>query len=46
LLSATGSPLLTFVPIDFEHQALDQMLRASGYRTETPAFFSWLGVTV
>jgi methyltransferase (TIGR00027 family) len=36
---------LTFIPIDFEKQALADALRAGGYRAEKPAFFSWLGVT-
>lgn len=36
---------LTFIPIDFERQTLMDTLRAGGYRSETPAFFSWLGTT-
>jgi len=39
-------PSLTFVPIDFETETLDAALRASGFRTDEPAFFSWLGVTM
>ena len=36
---------LTFVPVDFEKQNLTEELLAVGYRSEIPAFFSWLGVT-
>jgi methyltransferase (TIGR00027 family) len=36
---------LTFVPLDFERQALAETLRKNGYRSEAPALFSWLGVT-
>jgi methyltransferase (TIGR00027 family) len=43
-LNLAPPPNLTLLPIDFEHQTLEQGLRASGYSTETPAFFSWLGV--
>jgi methyltransferase (TIGR00027 family) len=38
-------PHLTFIPLDFERQAVAEALRAEGYRPEEPAFFSWLGVT-
>lgn len=38
-------PNLTFVPIDFAHDAIIETLRAHGFRTDQPAFFSWLGVT-
>jgi methyltransferase (TIGR00027 family) len=34
----------TYVPVDFERQSLNDCLRAAGFRTDTPAFFSWLGV--
>jgi methyltransferase (TIGR00027 family) len=34
----------TYVPVDFERQALADCLRAAGFRSEAPAFFSWLGV--
>jgi methyltransferase (TIGR00027 family) len=44
-LNVTLPDNLTFVPIDFEKQTLREALRAGGYRTEEPAFFSWLGVT-
>ncbi len=36
---------LTFVPLDFEQQTLREALQTGGYRSEAPAFFSWLGVT-
>jgi len=36
---------LIFVPVDFEKQNLLEELLAVGYRSEIPAFFSWLGVT-
>jgi methyltransferase (TIGR00027 family) len=34
----------TYVPVDFERQSLADCLRAAGFRSDTPAFFSWLGV--
>ena len=37
---------LTFVPIDFERQALSAELGRAGFRADEPAFFSWLGVVV
>lgn len=49
LLDAARIPLpasLTFVPVDFETQSLADALRAGGFRTDEPAFFSWLGVTM
>jgi methyltransferase (TIGR00027 family) len=33
-----------YVPVDFERQSLADCLRAAGFRSDTPAFFSWLGV--
>jgi methyltransferase (TIGR00027 family) len=36
---------LTFVPIDFEQQTLETGLAPSGLDTNSPTFFSWLGVT-
>ncbi len=36
---------LTFVPLDFEKQMLNDELYAHGLRKDIPAFFSWLGVT-
>jgi methyltransferase (TIGR00027 family) len=38
-------PSLTFVPIDFEQQTLQAGLEDAGLDTDSPAFFSWLGVT-
>ncbi len=37
---------LTFVSIDFENQSLAGRLQESGFRTDEPSFFSWLGVTM
>jgi methyltransferase (TIGR00027 family) len=34
----------TYVPVDFERQSLADCLGTSGFRTDAPAFFSWLGV--
>lgn len=36
---------LCFVPVDFEEGNLAEVLQKSGFRTDEPAFFSWLGVT-
>jgi methyltransferase (TIGR00027 family) len=36
---------LTFVPLDFENQALADGLAEAGFDAERPAFFGWLGVT-
>lgn len=36
---------LTFAPVDFETQTLEEGLRSAGYDTAKSAFFSWLGVT-
>jgi methyltransferase (TIGR00027 family) len=38
-------PSLTFVPIDFEQQTLADGIAKSGFNMNSPAFFSWLGVT-
>jgi methyltransferase (TIGR00027 family) len=35
---------LTFVPLDFEHEALSAGLAGAGFDGCKPAFFSWLGV--
>ena len=35
---------LTYVSVDFEQQSLAERLAASGFDTEQPAFFAWLGV--
>jgi methyltransferase (TIGR00027 family) len=37
---------LTFVPIDFESQSLEDRLPEVGFRTDEPSLFSWLGVTM
>jgi len=37
---------LSLVPVDFEKESLIEKLRMSGYRTDAPALFSWLGVTM
>ncbi|WP_211470655.1 class I SAM-dependent methyltransferase [Collimonas humicola] len=37
---------MTFVAIDFEKSTLADRLQESGFRTDRPAYFSWLGVTV
>jgi methyltransferase (TIGR00027 family) len=39
-------PNLSLVPVDFEKQSLIDGLRISGYRTDAPGIFSWLGVTM
>jgi methyltransferase (TIGR00027 family) len=36
--------LLTFAPVDFEHQSLAEGLNAAGFLADRPAFFQWLGV--
>ena len=33
-----------FVPVDFERDTLSAGLERTGFRTDEPAFFSWLGV--
>jgi methyltransferase (TIGR00027 family) len=35
---------LTFVPLDFEHNALSEGLADAGFDRTRPAFFAWLGV--
>ena len=48
-LRAAGVELpanLSLVPVDFERKSLIESLRMSGYRTDAPGFFSWLGVTM
>jgi methyltransferase (TIGR00027 family) len=37
---------LTFVPVDFETQALPERLAACGFDADAPACFSWLGVSM
>ena len=36
---------LTFSPVDFETETLEEGLRRAGFDTSKCAFFSWLGVT-
>ncbi len=38
-------PSVTFVPVDFERQMLEEGLTDVGFRCEEATFFSWLGVT-
>jgi methyltransferase (TIGR00027 family) len=48
LLEKAAIPIpetLTFSPIDFENQTLEQGLRQTGFDTGKSTFFSWLGVT-
>lgn len=40
----TPPAALTFVPIDFEHQALAAALSGGGFDADAPAVFAWLGV--
>src|SRR5499425_2312271 len=35
---------LIFVPVDFERDALGEMLVGAGFQQNSPAFFTWLGV--
>ena len=37
---------LHLVPVDFQQDTLAEKLKAAGYRTDEPGFFSWLGVTM
>lgn len=39
-------PSLTYAPVDFESQTLADGLSSVGFRSDAPAFFSWLGVTM
>lgn len=47
VLKANGSvpDNLTFVPVNFEVDRLDEELANAGFDSQQPAFFSWLGVT-
>ncbi len=48
-LRAAGLELpanLSLVPVDFERESLIDNLQMSGYRTDAPGLFSWLGVTM
>lgn len=38
-------PLVSFVPVDFEHETLSGRLGDAGFRIGEMAFFGWLGVT-
>src|SRR5215472_5766481 len=40
----TPPPWLTFVPIDFEQDDLQQKLSSAGLQRTSAAFFTWLGV--
>ena len=35
---------LTFAPVDFERQSLSDGLAETGFRSDRPAYFQWLGV--
>ena len=37
---------VAFVPVDFETQSFITQLENEGFKTDQPAFFSWLGVTM
>ena len=37
---------VTYVAVDFASQALGEQLAGSGFRSNVPSFFSWLGVTM
>ena len=39
-------PTMTFAPVDFTRETFDDGLRKAGFEESTPAFFSWLGVTM
>jgi methyltransferase (TIGR00027 family) len=40
----TPPPWLTFVPVDFERDDLQQKLSSAGFQCTSAAFFNWLGV--
>ena len=42
--SIAEPPTVTYVPIDFEHQALPDVLASAGFDPSAGAVFSWLGV--
>lgn len=47
-LSSTSIPIpehLTFAPVDFESQTLEEGLRAVRFQWDQPALFCWMGVT-
>ena len=37
---------LTFAPVDFERESLADGLARAGFRSDRPAFFQWLGVSM
>jgi methyltransferase (TIGR00027 family) len=37
---------MSFAAVDFESKSLVEGLREAGFKTDQPAYFSWLGVTV
>jgi methyltransferase (TIGR00027 family) len=39
-------PSLTFTPVNFERETVMERLIDAGFRTDRPAFFAWLGVTM
>ena len=46
-LNAAAIPIpnsLTFAPIDFEHQTLEEGLASAGFDASAQTFFTWLGV--
>lgn len=48
-LAAAQIPIpasVTYAGVDFERQRLEDVLPATGFDPESPAFFIWLGVTV
>jgi methyltransferase (TIGR00027 family) len=48
-LAAAGIAIpasVTFAPVDFEHQTLQEALQQAGFDAGKAAFFSWLGVTM
>lgn len=47
VLKAIGSipSNLTFVPVNFEIDKMDEELAKAGFDSQKPAFYSWLGVT-
>lgn len=47
LIANSGLPepaATTYVPVDFECESVADCLARAGFRTDEPAFFSWLGV--
>lgn len=46
LADITWPDNVVFVEVDFETDSLEERLRASGWKPDTPTFWSWLGVTM